>query len=154
MMKRAVLLVSVGLALVGAGAPGCSTAMDADSPSVNTIITPPDAQADDGGSAPDAPAHGLAPSQVAGSPLCNASTWMGCYPDDTHVSRSSSTILPRYHRRIGMEWRRVSSPAQHALRRRGGLVRESPAYRARNATAPGGPGVVQCGELKGHVRSS
>lgn len=83
----------MGLALAGAGPLGCNTEVAMDSAPVSTIITPPDAEADDGGVAPDAPPRGLAPSQIAGSPLCNASTWMGCYPDDQHVARDRDCNL-------------------------------------------------------------
>ncbi len=86
MNPRAAFLTLMGVALSWLCALGCSTEMDAMTSSV-AVITPPDAEVDDAGSAPDAAPQGIAPTSVAGSPLCNASTWMGCYPDDQRVSR-------------------------------------------------------------------
>ena len=91
MKSRAVLLVTAGLTLLGVcslgGTPGCSSEVDAANASVSTIVMPSGGQGDDAGGASEAGANGVPASQVAGSPLCNASTWMGCYPDDQHVAR-------------------------------------------------------------------
>jgi hypothetical protein len=72
---------------------GCSADVAAASPPVSTIVTPSGGQGDDAGTTADAATGGLQASQVAGSPLCNASSWMGCYPDDQHVTRDRECNL-------------------------------------------------------------
>jgi hypothetical protein len=75
---RVVFVVAYGIA--GLSALGCS-GVAADKG--NAAVTAPPTESDDGGAPPDSSASD-APSGVQGSPLCNASRWMGCYPDNQH----------------------------------------------------------------------
>jgi hypothetical protein len=88
MSQRVVLLAFLGVAISWMCALGCTSEMVAMNVGPDTVITTTDAGADDAASAVDAGAKGTStPSAISGSPLCNATTWMGCYPDDEHVSR-------------------------------------------------------------------
>jgi hypothetical protein len=61
--------------------------------SETATITPPEAGADEvgGGSFNAGPSMPARPpvAQTVGSPLCNASVWMGCYPDNGKSARAS-----------------------------------------------------------------
>jgi hypothetical protein len=88
MNQRVALLALLGVGLSWMCALGCTTEMATADVTGDTVITTSDAGADDAVSAADGGSRGgSSPSQIAGSPLCNAAMWMGCYPDDLYVSR-------------------------------------------------------------------
>ena len=77
---RAVFSVAYGIAALSAL--GCTSSAAVNGYSGMTM-PPPDS--DDGGPPPDSGSSDRgAPSGILGSPLCNASRWMGCYPDNQH----------------------------------------------------------------------
>lgn len=80
MNRSAVFVVAFGIAALSAL--GCSS-LAADGG--NGMVNAPPPDNDDGGGAQDSSsADRPTPSGVQGSPLCNASRWMGCYPDNQH----------------------------------------------------------------------
>jgi hypothetical protein len=89
MTHRTLLLVTVCFAILAAFAIGCSTLVTTDGPVPNTVITPPESEPGDGGRAPDADLARPSPAHPLGSPLCNASGWMGCYPDNPKTAIAS-----------------------------------------------------------------
>ncbi|HEY4016769.1 MAG TPA: hypothetical protein VGM06_25715 [Polyangiaceae bacterium] len=87
MSQRVVLLAFLGVALSWMCALGCTSAVADAAAGIDTVIATTDAGSDDAANVADTGSKGSAPSTISGSPLCNATTWMGCYPDDPHVSR-------------------------------------------------------------------
>ena len=87
MKSCAVFLFAWVVSLSGLSALGC-----ANSASESGVFTPPPSGStdiDDAGAPPDAMNEGRPPvSQIRGSPLCNASFWIGCYPDNPHGAGS------------------------------------------------------------------
>lgn len=83
MSLRAVLLVELVVTLVAASAFGCAhAAVDTNPVPTPGLVELPDADIDDAETPTDAQFDAMLPQFNFGSPLCNASTWMGCNPDD------------------------------------------------------------------------
>jgi hypothetical protein len=89
MSPRVTLFATV--AIVMTVMTGCAHST-ADSTLVIATLPGPGAGEDDGGMMQDSSAGASEPS-TQGSPLCNASAWMGCYPDYAKSARSSGCTL-------------------------------------------------------------
>ena len=105
MNLRVSLLITTALSASAAGAAGCSGSAMSPGPSATATVSPPDSGTDDGAISfpspganasfgPGAPMRQPPQSQIQGSPLCNASGWMGCYPDNAKTARGSDCNGP------------------------------------------------------------
>ncbi|MGA7120441.1 MAG: hypothetical protein WBY94_10110 [Polyangiaceae bacterium] len=99
-MNLRVLLITTALAASGAGAIGCSGSTESAGLPATAVVNPPDGGTDDGAITfpspganasfgPAAPMKPPSQPQIEGSPLCNASGWMGCYPDNAKTPKGS-----------------------------------------------------------------
>jgi hypothetical protein len=78
-----------GLSLIAFGCSSASSPPEDGGPELPPLSA--DADLDDGGTMPDVQARVTKPAQ--GSPLCNASHWMGCYPDDSKSANAQDCNL-------------------------------------------------------------
>ncbi|HXN32925.1 MAG TPA: hypothetical protein VN894_13740 [Polyangiaceae bacterium] len=104
MIPRVTLLVTIAAAAAALFPIACSGSDASPGLSATATLTPPEAgTTDDGGgaSANTGPGGGAgtatparpAQPQTVGSPLCNASGWMGCYPDNAKSAKPSDCNL-------------------------------------------------------------
>jgi hypothetical protein len=112
MSPRFALFIRTSLAAMAAAAIGCSGPAPNLGLTATAMVAPPDAGTDNAavgsaaptaipinlptpeenervGAAAPAPMRPQYQSQTEGSPLCNASDWMGCYPDDAKTTRAT-----------------------------------------------------------------
>jgi hypothetical protein len=93
MTYRALFFLTIAPTI--AFAVGCTvgSSNSAGSNDQTTVVTPAGMTMDTDSGVADAPTSRPSNSRVLGSPLCNASGWMGCYPDNTRGIRARDCDL-------------------------------------------------------------